>query len=124
MLARRRPLLASLAIRAGLVLFLSLLPTAVSSLVRVAPLEFDVRVFLFALAVATCTTLMFALLPALQATRMTLTDALRGQISGAIKHSTLRNFLVGGQVAISLALLVVAATLVRNGGAIRRPTWG
>ena len=117
-------LLASLAIRAGLVLFLSLLPTAVSPLVRVAPLEFDVRVFLFALAVATCTTLMFALLPALQATRLTLTDALRGQISGTIRHSTLRSFLVGGQVAISLALLVVAATLVRNGGAIRTTDLG
>ena len=117
-------LLASLAIRSGQVLFLSLLPSAVSSLVRIAPLEFDVRVFLFALAVATCTTLMFALLPALQATRLTLTDALRGQISGAIKHSTLRNFLVGGQVAISLALLVVAATLVRNGGAVRTTDLG
>jgi predicted permease len=111
--------LAGLALRAGVVLFVALMPTAVSPFVRVVPLEFDFRVFLFALAVATCTTVMFALLPALQATRLTLTDALRGQISGAIKSSTLRSFLVGSQVAISLALLIVAATLVRNGGAIR-----
>jgi putative ABC transport system permease protein len=116
--------LASLALRGGLVLFLGLIPSAVSSLVRVVPLEFDLRVFFFALGVASCTTLMFALLPALQATRLSLTDAIRGQISGAIRSSTLRNFLVGGQVAISLALLIVAATLVRNSGAIRATDLG
>jgi predicted permease len=111
--------LANVTLSAGLVLFLSLMPAAVSSLVRVVPLEFDMRVFGFALAIATCTTLMFALLPALQATRLTMTDALRGQVSRAVRGSNLRNFLVGGQVAISLALLIVAATLMRNNGAIQ-----
>ena len=117
-------LLASLAIRAGLVLFLSLLPTAGvaarpccparvrRSRVPLRPCRRDVHDAHVRPA------------PALQATRLTLTDALRGQISGAIKHSTLRSFLVGGQVAISLALLVVAATLVRNGGAIRTTDLG
>jgi predicted permease len=111
--------LASVTLRAGVAVVPGLMPSAVSSLVRIVPLEFDVRVFSFALAIATCSTLMFALLPALHATRLNLTDALRGQLSGTIGSSTLRNFLVSGQVAISLALLIVAATLMRNNGAIQ-----
>ena len=110
--------LASLALRAGTAAFMRVLPAEVSSLVRLAPLDFDHRVFLFALAAATATTLLFALLPALQATRLTLTDALHGQASPAIRSSTLRNLLVAGQVAVSLTLLIIAATLVRNGVAI------
>jgi putative ABC transport system permease protein len=110
--------LAAALLRAGTSLFFRVLPSAVSSLVRVAPLDFDLRVFVFALVAATCATLLFALLPALQATRLTLTDALRGEPSPAVRSAVLRSVLVGGQVAVSLVLLVVAATLVRNGVAI------
>ena len=53
-----------------------------AALFRVAPLDFDSRVFLFAFAAAAAATLVFALLPALQASRLSLTDALRGQRSG------------------------------------------
>lgn len=109
---------AALVLQAGTSLFIGALPGAVSSLVRIVPLDFDYRVFLFALGAVTCTALLFALLPALHATRLTLTDAIRGNAGAAVRSSTLRNILVGGQVAISLVLLVVAATLVRNGAAI------
>jgi putative ABC transport system permease protein len=61
---------------------------------------------------------MFALLPALHATRLTLTAALRGEIGDGVRGSTLRNFLVTSQVAVSLVLLVAAATLVRNGSSL------
>ena len=50
-----------------------------AALLRVVSLDFDARVFLFALGVAAATTLVFALLPALQASRLSLTDALHGQ---------------------------------------------
>ena len=111
--------LAAGAARAGTSLFLSLLPGAAAARARLVPLDFDHRVFLFALLVATGATLLFALLPALQATRLTLTDALRGNLSPTVRQAVLRNFLVGGQVAVSLTLLIVAATLVRNSMAIR-----
>jgi hypothetical protein len=99
---------------AGIVALFSTLPPSFASLLRVAPLDFDYRVFLFALGVAVVTTLMFALLPALQASRLGLTDALRGQRTGTRRGSRLRSALVVAQVAVSLVLVVAALTLARN----------
>jgi hypothetical protein len=62
--------------------------------------------------------LLFALLPALQASRISLTDALRGQGGAARRGSRLRNALVVGQVAVALVLVVTAATIARNGAAV------
>jgi predicted permease len=110
--------LASALMRIGTYFFVVLLPPTIAQRVRFVPLDFDYRVFLFAFLLAAAVTLSFALLPALQATRVTLTDALRGRALGTVKSSTLRNVLVTSQVAVSLLLLIVAATLVRNGTAI------
>jgi predicted permease len=106
--------LAALLLRVGLNVFFVALPPTAAALIRVLPLAFDVRVFTFALIAAAVTTVMFALLPALQATRLTLTHALRGELSAGVRSSRLRGFLVSGQVAVSLVLLIGAATLVRN----------
>jgi predicted permease len=116
--------LAALVLRAGTPVIIGALPAAVSPLVRIVPLEFDRRIFLFALGTVSATTLLFALLPALHATRLTLTDAIRGQAGSKIRSATLRSVLVGGQVAISLTLLVIAATLVRNSAAIAHADLG
>ena len=62
--------------------------------------------------------LMFALLPALQASRLTLMDVLRGHGAGALSGSRLRSLLVGSQVAIGTVLVILAVTLARNGAAI------
>jgi predicted permease len=110
--------LAALALRVGLSLFLAMLPSSIAALIRVAPLDFDYRVFLFSLVVSGGATLMFALLPALQATRVTLTHALRGQPGASLRSSTLRNLLVTSQVTVSVVILIAAATLVRNGMAL------
>lgn len=110
--------LAAWALRAATVMFPSTLPPSVAAIVRIAPIDFDHRVFLFALIVAAAATLMFALLPALQASRLTLTDAMRSQSIGALRGSRLRSGLVIGQVAVSLVLVIVALTLARNGAAI------
>ena len=59
---------------------LATLPGDSAAYVRVVPLVFDARVFLFTFAVAAASTVVFALLPALQGTRLTLTDALRGHL--------------------------------------------
>jgi predicted permease len=90
----------------------------VAGILRLAPLPFDYRVFLFALTAAAAATLLFALLPALQASRLTLTDALRGQDGAARRGSRLRNALVIGQVAVSIVLVILAVTLARNGAAL------
>jgi len=109
---------AAWALRAATSLLFSTLPPALAALVRVAPLTFDRRVFLFALAAAAATTLLFALVPALQASRLALTDALRGQRTGTLRGSRLRSALVVGQVTVSLVLVVTALTLARNGAAV------
>jgi predicted permease len=107
--------LAAATLRFGTALFFATLPPSISALVRVAPFDLDRRVFLFALLVASGATLVFALAPALRATRLSLTHALRGQPSATTRAATLRNGLVASQVAVSLVLLVGAVTLARNG---------
>jgi predicted permease len=116
--------LASVLLRIGTVAFFAMLPPTVAGRARLVPLDFDYRVFVFAFLVAGIATLMFALLPALQATRLNLTDALRGQATSVIRGSTLRSLLVTGQVAVSVILLIVAITLVRNSVAIRGTDFG
>ena len=101
-------------LRAGVAVLFSTLPPSLAALTRVAPLSFDYRVFLFALGLAGAATLMFALVPALQASRQRLTDALHGQRSGTRASSRLRAALVVAQVAVSLVLVVSALTLARN----------
>jgi len=106
--------LAAWLLRAGTVALFGTLPPSLAALIRVIPLSFDYRVFGFALAVAAATTLMFALVPALQASRQRLTDALHGQRSGTRGASRLRGALVVAQVAVSLVLVVIALTLAHN----------
>ena len=110
--------LAAWLLRAGVVALFSTLPPTLGAILRVAPLSFDYRVFLFALAAAGLTTLVFALVPALQASRQRLTDALHGQRSGTRTASRLRSALVVAQVAVSLVLVVAALTLARNFSAL------
>jgi predicted permease len=93
---------------------LATMPGSVVGAVRFAPLDPDWRVFLFVFMVSSGATILFALVPALQATRLSLTDALRGQSSRGLQRSTLRNMLVVCQVAVSLILLILDVTLIRN----------
>ena len=74
----------------------------------------DLRVFLYMLGVAVLTTLMFALVPAAQATRAAISMALRGEF-GDWRASRLRDGLVVGQVAVCLMLLIVAGVSLRGG---------
>ena len=105
-------------LRGGMAAFANTLPPSVAVLLRLAPMSVDYRVFIFCAAVAALAPLLFALLPALQASRVTLMDVLRGQGAGALSGSRLRSALVGGQVAIGTVLVIVAVTLARNGAAI------
>ena len=106
--------LANWLLDAGLAAMFGTLPPAIGAIVRVVPMSFDYRVFLFALLAAGAATLAFALMPAVQASRQPLTDALHGQRSGTRTASRMRGALVVGQVAVSLVLVVVALTLALN----------
>jgi predicted permease len=112
--------LAAWTLRLGTVMLFKTLPPSLAALLRVAPLLFDYRVFAFALTVAAGATLLFALVPALRASRLTLTDALHGDRTGSSGGSRLRSTLVVAQVAVSLVLVVVALTLARNGVSMNR----
>ena len=63
--------LAAVALRRAMAVMLATLPPSVVAILRVAPIDFDSRVFLFALAASAATTLLFALFPAVQASRLT-----------------------------------------------------
>ena len=80
--------------------------------------EIDGPVLAFTVGVAVLTAFVFGLVPALQAARPNLTNALRdagGRGTSASRgHQRLRSGLVVGEVALSVILLVGAALLIRS----------
>jgi len=84
------------------------------------PVVFDVkvdqRVLLFTMIVSVLSTLLFGLAPALSATRPNLVPALKAADadSGGKHRFWGRNAIVAGQVALSLVLLAITATLVKG----------
>ena len=76
----------------------------------------DARVLLFAFAVATLAALLSGLLPALQASRAAIGDALRegGRQGGPTVARRTRSVLVGAEVALALVLLTGAGLLLRT----------
>jgi predicted permease len=77
-------------------------------------LPFDWRVALFSIGLSAVTTMMFGLVPAIQAARVDLLPALKNQISDRFGKLQLRDFLVGAQVSLSLVLLVGTVLVVRS----------
>jgi predicted permease len=80
---------------------------------NLAGLRLNGPVLAFAIGLTATTTLIFALVPALRASKIDLASSLKGGTTGA--HATrLRSLLVAGQVAISLVLLAGAGLLLRS----------
>jgi predicted permease len=79
-------------------------------------LSLDGRVLGFAAAVMTTVAIVFGVLPALRATRVAPIDALRehGRAAGGGTHRGWAGWLVIGQVALSLLLIVAAGLLTRT----------
>ena len=78
-------------------------------------LQTDPRVMLFAFALAAVTSIIFGLLPALQATRFDVAPALHGHSATTDRRRAwLRQGLVTAQVAMALLLLVCAGLLLRS----------
>ena len=99
---------------AGMTLFRQIeLPTDLPVSLR---FQMDRRALLFSLAVAAASAVIFGLVPALQATRTNLTAVMKASDSVAPgrRRRWGRAVLVGGQVAVSVVLLVVALFMYRG----------
>jgi predicted permease len=87
------------------------LPVSIPIRVDLAP---DLRVLFFGLGLTLVTGLLFGLLPALQATRVDLTNSLRADGSGRAGAGRLRRVFVTGQVGFSLVLLMAGGLFLRS----------
>ena len=80
-------------------------------------LSLDTRTLGFVLGIATLTSLLIGLLPALRSTRVSLSSAMKGSQSPEASRDwgfRGRQWIVGSQVALSLLLLVGAGLLLRS----------
>jgi predicted permease len=94
---------------------LATLPPGVSDFAaRIPDLPWDIRVFVFTLAFALISAIVFGLAPALQATRGSIIQAAKGDFTGGPRPGRLRNSLVIGQVTVCVLLLVTAGILLRG----------
>lgn len=100
---------------AGLLRLVSRGPSPIPLDVHVEP-----RIALFTLGVSILTGILFGVAPALRATRVDLNSILKGTATGAVGSvsrggkAPLGKFLVVGQVALSLLLLIVAGLFVHS----------
>ena len=109
--------------KAGLGPLLSLLPHATgqlltsSSVARLSSANFNVPVLSFALGLSMLSAILFGVVPAIRATGVNLDEALKENGRGnSIGRRTRRfsDWLVIGEVAISLVLLIAAGLLIRS----------
>ena len=77
----------------------------------------DWRVMVFLVGGAMLSTVLFGLAPALQATRVELVRAVRGEIGKNARPGRARNVLIGVQVAASALLLICSAVFLRSASA-------
>ena len=82
--------------------------------VRLHMPDTDWRVALFLVGGALLSTMAFALAPALQATRVDLVPAIRGEVGRDRRPGRLRNALIGTQVTASVLLLICSAIFLRS----------
>src|SRR5262245_34859057 len=86
------------------------------NLPRADEIGIDGGVFGFTLLISLGAGILFGLIPAFQASRVNLNDALKdgGRSSGGSVHNHLRNLLVVSEVALALALLIGAGLMLRS----------
>lgn len=84
------------------------MPTPIS-----VPLTLDVNVLLFALSVSLCAALVSGVLPALRGSKADPAGTLKDGAHASSSRNRLRSFLVVGQIALSILLVVIGALFVR-----------
>jgi len=94
---------------------LDIIRAAAPQLPRVREVGIDARMVAFTAALAGLTTMLFALAPALQATRVDVADRLaQGGRGLAAGRMTAPRILVAAQVALAVVLLIAAGLVVRS----------
>lgn len=97
----------------GTRLFAALVPQGFPDLLRHNPI--DIRVLGFALAISVVSSLLFGLIPALQASRVNLSDVLKeGGRGGTGSHRRGRSALLVAEVSLAMVLLVGAGLMMRG----------
>src|SRR5438105_2405089 len=105
---------------AGLVLSIWLTDVLMAMLPEGAPrieqVGIDYRVLTFALGVSALTGILFGIVPALQASKLDVTSALKegGRSGEGHRRTSARSLLLIGEVALSLMLLVGAGLLIKS----------
>ncbi|MBZ5538074.1 MAG: ABC transporter permease [Acidobacteriia bacterium] len=97
----------------GVATLLSIAPP--HSIPRLEEVHMDARVFLFTLLVSAVTSFLFGLWPAMQASRISLSETLKhgfGRLTA--KSQRIRNALVVGEIGMALVLLTGAGLLVKS----------
>jgi predicted permease len=93
------------------------------ALPRAQSIALEWPVVLFAMALSATTGVLFGLVPAIQATRVDIREALneegRGG-SGSVRHRSLRSTLVVAEIGLALVLLVGAGLLLRSYATLTR----
>jgi putative ABC transport system permease protein len=79
-----------------------------------ASLKLDTRILVFTLAISIVTGIIFGLVPALQAAKFDLNDALKQSSTRATASGRLRGTLIVFEVALSIVLLVGAGLLIQT----------
>jgi putative ABC transport system permease protein len=97
-----------------------------SSIPRLAEVALDWQATAFAFGIAVLVGILFGLVPALQASRVSLVDALKegGRTGSAGGGARLRQALVVAEVALSLMLLVSAGLLLRGFSSLQQTNFG
>jgi putative ABC transport system permease protein len=116
-----------LALMSGILGLAALLAIAPPGLPRLSEVSVDGRVLTFALAASVASSLLFGVLPALQASQVDLQTTLRqGGRGGALGGggSRLRSVLVVAEIALAVALVVGASLLIRSFLALDRVDLG
>lgn len=113
----------NLTIRGAQSVLVATIPPALN-LLHVEPLTPDYRVFLFILGISALSTILFGLAPALQATRTSLVEALRGEFGARVSSSRLRSTLVISQISVCVILLVLTGILLRGSEAYQHRDLG
>ena len=84
--------------------------------ISIAAMTPDFRVFLYTFGLSLLTGVLFGLWPALQSSKADVTRSLKAEGSAfgqPLNRSRFRSFLVGGQVAVSMVLLISSGLLLR-----------
>jgi predicted permease len=90
------------------------LPSQFSRIVSIPDMQRDYRVFGFIALTAVATTFLFGLLPALQATRTSVSSAIRGDFGSHLRSSRLRNALVVVQALVCTLLLITSLVMLSS----------